>query len=194
MVKNIVLASTSQYRRACLQKLGLPFECDTPHCDETPHPDETAEQLVRRLAKHKAQSIIAAHPHALIIGSDQVACIDGDIIGKPLDHDKAVEQLNAASGKTVRFYTGLCLMDSEDGSYQLQVEPFDVVFRPLSQQQIEGYLRKEQPYNCAGSFKSEGLGICLFERLQGRDPNSLIGLPLILLSEMLRNKGIDALL
>lgn len=192
-MKDLVLASTSVYRKACLEKLGLPFTCDTPHCDETPHGNESAEQLVTRLAEKKARSIAHKHPHALIIGSDQVACIDNQIVGKPLDHDTAIEQLNAASGKTVRFFTGLCLFDGHDQTCQLEVETFDVKFRHLSQQQIEGYLRKEQPYYCAGSFKSEGLGICLFERLAGRDPNTLIGLPLILLSEMLRNKGIDAL-
>ncbi|GGD78455.1 Maf family protein [Lacimicrobium alkaliphilum] len=192
-MKDLILASTSVYRKTCLEKLGLPFSCDTPHCDETPHNNERAEQLVTRLALKKAESIAHKHHDALIIGSDQVACIEDEIIGKPLNHDTAIEQLSAASGKTVRFYTGLCLFDSHDQSYQLEVETFDVVFRKLSQQQIEGYLRKEQPYYCAGSFKSEGLGICLFKRLQGRDPNTLVGLPLILLSEMLRNKGIDAL-
>lgn len=192
-MKDLVLASTSVYRKACLEKLGLPFTCDSPHCDETPHDNESAEQLVTRLAEKKARSIAHTHSDALIIGSDQVACVDDKIIGKPLDHDTAVEQLSAASGKTVRFYTGLCLFDSHAQTCQLEVETFDVVFRQLSQQQIEGYLRKEQPYYCAGSFKSEGLGICLFDRLEGRDPNTLIGLPLILLSEMLRNKGIDAL-
>ncbi len=189
----IVLASTSPFRRELLGKLGLPFESASPDIDESAHPGETPEQLVARLAEEKARAVAAKHPQALIIGSDQVAVNDGEILGKPGGHEKAQEQLRAASGKTVCFLTGLCLYNSATGHAQVVVEPFEVVFRPLDEAQIENYLRAEQPYNCAGSFKSEGLGIALFERLNGDDPNSLIGLPLIRLIRMLEQEGVNTI-
>jgi MAF protein len=186
----IVLASTSPFRRELLNRLGLSFEVDSPDIDESPRPGETAEQLVARLAEQKARAVAVRHPDSLIIGSDQVALNDGAILGKPGTHDKAMAQLQAASGKAVRFLTGLCLYNSTSDQAQVLVEPFEVVFRNLSATQIDNYLKAEQPYNCAGSFKSEGLGIALFERLVGEDPNSLIGLPLIRLIRMLEQEGV----
>jgi MAF protein len=186
----IVLASTSPFRRELLGKLGLSFDTDSPEIDESAHAGESPEQLVARLAEEKARAVAVRHPDSLIIGSDQVAVIEGSILGKPGSHDKAMAQLLAASGKSVRFLTGLCLFNSANGQTAVCVEPFEVVFRHLSEQQIDNYLRAEQPYNCAGSFKSEGLGIALFERLVGDDPNSLIGLPLIRLIRMLEQQGV----
>ncbi|MBY6188594.1 Maf-like protein [Marinobacter hydrocarbonoclasticus] len=193
MDKVLVLGSTSPFRRELLQKLGLPFVCDKPEVDETALEGESAQALVARLAEAKAKAVAERHPDALVIGSDQVAVVAGTILGKPHTHDKAVAQLTAASGEVVTFYTGLCLYNSETGQAQTLVEPFEVAFRNLSAAQIEGYLNAEQPYNCAGSFKSEGLGIMLFDRLTGRDPNALIGLPLISLGELLANEGVDVL-
>lgn len=189
----LVLASTSPFRRELLARLGLPFTALPPVADETPLPGETAPTLVARLAEAKARSLAAPQPHALIIGSDQVAVLDGQILGKPGNHARAVAQLSAAAGRSVTFYTGLCLLDSASGRTQTLVEPFRVVFRPLTPAQIDAYLQREQPYQCAGSFKSEGLGIALFERLDGDDPNSLIGLPLIRLITLLANEGIAVL-
>ncbi len=186
----LVLASTSPFRRELLGRLGHPFSTAAPATDESPLPGESAEALVVRLAEDKARAVACANPAALIIGSDQVAVIDGVVLGKPGDHARATAQLAAASGKTVVFHTGLCLLNSATGSVQVEHVPFRVQFRTLSAEQIEGYLRAEQPYNCAGSFKSEGLGIALFERLEGDDPNSLIGLPLIRLVRMLENEGV----
>ena len=186
----LILASTSPFRKAILEKLGLPFEVLSPQVDETPLAQESAEQLVQRLAQSKAMAGAISHPDALIIGSDQVAVIDGQILGKPGDHATATAQLSQASGKTVTFLTGLCLYNTTTQQAQTEVVPFRVVFRELSDQQIENYLQAEKPYNCAGSFKSEGLGIALFERLEGEDPNTLIGLPLIRLVRMLENEGV----
>jgi septum formation protein len=187
--RRLILASTSPFRRALLMRLGLPFTIQAPEVDETGLPDEEATALVMRLAERKARAIAQSAPAALIIGSDQVAVLDGDIIGKPGDHRRAVAQLQRASGRTVIFYTGLCLLDSASGQCQVAVEEFRVVFRPLTATMIEAYLQREQPYQCAGSFKSEGLGIALFERLEGDDPTSLIGLPLIRLTRMLEAAG-----
>lgn len=189
----LILASTSPYRKAVLDKLGLPFVAQAPQVDETRLPDETPEQLVRRLSLAKAAAVAVQRPDALIIGSDQVAVIDGEVLGKPGTHDQAVEQLRRASGRRVTFLTGLCLLNADTGRAQEDVVPFGVVFRELADKQIEHYLQREQPYNCAGSFKSEGLGIALFERLEGEDPNTLIGLPLIRLVRMLEKEGVDVL-
>lgn len=189
----IILGSTSPFRRELLQRLQLDFDTAAPDVDESAHDGESAEQLVIRLAEAKARAVGAAHPGALIIGSDQVAVCDGNILGKPGDFERAVAQLQQTSGKAVCFLTGLCLLDTRDNSAQLAVEPFTVHFRKLSDAQIAAYLKREQPYNCAGSFKSEGLGITLFERLEGDDPNTLIGLPLIRLVDMLMQAGIDVL-
>ncbi len=190
--RRFILASTSPFRRALLDRLGLPFEVSAPDIEETPRPGEQAAELVARLAEAKARAVAARESQALVIGSDQVAVLDGDILGKPGDHARAVAQLSRASGRTVSFYTGLCLLDSASGRTQVAVEPFWVVFRKLDPECIESYLRREQPYNCAGSFKSEGLGITLFRRLRGDDPNSLVGLPLIRLVDMLKQEGVRA--
>lgn len=189
----LVLGSTSPFRRELLQKLGLPFETAAPDIDESRQENESPEQLVIRLAEAKARVVARKFPQALIIGSDQVAVNAGEILGKPLTHARAVQQLQNASGKTVRFLTGLCLYNSATDRAQCEVVPFDVVFRKLTLEQIENYLTREQPYQCAGSFKSEALGIALFERLEGEDPNSLIGLPLIRLVRMLENEGVKVL-
>lgn len=186
----LVLASTSPFRKQLLEKLKLKFLTDAPDIDESHQEGETPEQLVARLAEEKAKVVAERHPNSLIIGSDQVAINGGEILGKPGNHDKAVAQLKAASGKKVTFLTGLCLYNSATGNSQVEVVPFCVVFRELTEAQIENYLRAEQPYNCSGSFKSEALGIALFERLEGEDPNTLIGLPLIRLIRMLEAEGV----
>jgi MAF protein len=186
----LILGSTSPFRKELLQKLGLSFEVDSPDIDESMLEAEQPEQFVQRLALEKAQAVAARHDNALVIGSDQVACIGSNILGKPGTRDKAIQQLTEASGKHVSFYTGLCLLNSTSGESQVVCEPFHVHFRELSQEQIERYLDAEEPYNCAGSFKSEGLGISLFEKLEGDDPNSLIGLPLIKLIAMLEREGV----
>ncbi|HPQ97037.1 MAG: septum formation inhibitor Maf [Thiothrix sp.] len=191
MTRTLILGSTSPFRRELLAKLGLPFEWAAPAIDETRHPGECAEAMVQRLALEKAQAVAGHHADALVIGSDQCALIGEQILGKPGSHTAAVAQLQASSGQTVRFLTGLCLYDSRTRNYQLGVEPFEVAFRVLSIREIENYLHREQPYNCAGSFKSEGLGISLFRYLYGDDPNALIGLPLIRLAAMLRQKGFE---
>ena len=193
LAMKIVLGSTSPYRRDLLLRLGLDFTTASPNIDETQKPGEKPESLVVRLAELKATAVAKFHPEALIIGSDQVASIHGEILGKPGSHEQAVKQLTRAAGRRITFYTGLCLLNSLTGDKQLCCEPFHVHFRPLSQSSIEHYLRREQPYNCAGSFKSEGLGISLFRRMEGDDPNALIGLPLIRLVDMLLNEGIDVL-
>ncbi|HDH0697568.1 TPA: septum formation inhibitor Maf [Klebsiella aerogenes] len=193
-MSNLLLASTSPWRRMLLEKLSLPFECAAPEVDETPLPGESARQLVVRLAQAKAQALASRFPHHLIIGSDQVCVLDGEITGKPYTEENAHRQLRKASGTIVTFYTGLALYNSANGHLQTECEPFDVHFRHLSDHEIEAYIRKENPLQCAGSFKSEGLGITLFERLEGRDPNSLVGLPLIALCQMLRREGFNPLL
>ena len=187
----LVLASTSPFRRELLLRLGLDFETVSPAVDETRLPDEAPEQLVRRLAEAKARAVAERYPDALIIGSDQVAVLEGQVLGKPGDHANAVRQLSAASGKQVTFLTGLCLFNSASDTAQVDLVPYSVEFRQLTGEQIDNYLRREQPYNCAGSFKSEGLGISLFRRLQGDDPNALIGLPLIRLIDMLQQEGLS---
>jgi septum formation protein len=191
--RRLILASTSPFRRELLARLGLPFAVRPPEVDETRQPGEEAPALVARLAEWKAQAIARQEPAALVIGSDQAAVLDGEIVGKPGDHEQAAAQLRRASGRTVTFYTGLCLLDSASNQRQVTVEVFQVAFRRLTAEMIEGYLRREQPYQCAGSFKSEGLGIALFERLEGDDPTSLIGLPLIRLTRMLEAAGVAVL-
>ena len=171
----------------------LPFEVVVPDIDETPHTGESPMQLVERLAIAKAQAVAARHPEALVIGSDQVAVHGNEIVGKPLTHERAVEQLRTASGTAVTLYTGLALVNARSGRVQSEVIPFRVLFRRLSDSQIENYLRKEQPYHCAGSVKSEGLGVALLERFEGDDPATLIGLPLIRLVRMLENEGMAVL-
>lgn len=186
----IVLASSSPWRRELLGRLGLPFEVVSPDVDESPLPGESPPMLVARLATAKARAAASRFPAALIIGSDQVAVQNDEIVGKPLTHDRAVEQLRAASGKAVTLYTGLVLLNAVSGNMQSEVVPYRVHFRKLNESQIENYLRKEQPYQCAGSVRSEGLGVALIERHEGDDPAALIGLPLIRLVRMLENEGV----
>lgn len=193
MIDKLVLASTSPYRKALLEKLQVKFTSASPDIDESALPGESPEQLVARLAEAKAKAIADQFANALIIGSDQVAVVDGKIVGKPGNHDTAIAQLKRASGKRVIFLTGLCVYNTLSQRTQVDVVPFSVIFRPLTDAQIEHYLQREQPYNCAGSFKSEGLGIALFERLEGEDPNTLIGLPLIRLIRMLESEGFPIL-
>jgi MAF protein len=193
IMQRLLLASTSVYRQQLLEKLHLPFICAAPQTDETRLPGESAEALVLRLAAAKAQALAMAYPDYLIIGSDQVCVIAGEITGKPHSEENARQQLRKASGQQVTFYTGLALYNSRSQRLQVMCEPFHVHFRALSEVEIETYVRLEQPLNCAGSFKSEGLGIALFDKLEGRDPNALIGLPLIALLEMLRAEGVNPL-
>ena len=186
----LVLASSSSYRKKLLQKLGLDFDTTSPDVDESPLEDESPQQLVMRLAETKAKAVAKTCPNALIIGSDQVAVLNDEILGKPGDFSNAVTQLMAASGKTVEFKTGLCLYNSETRHGQTVCESYSVVFRKLKEESIKNYVRAEKPYDCAGSFKSEGLGITLFEKLLGDDPNTLVGLPLISLVRLLEKEGI----
>ena len=190
MTLPLVLASTSPFRRELLTRLQIDFIQDSPEVDETPLVNENTTQLCQRLAIAKAQALSKKHPHHLIIGSDQAATFNGEIIGKPMTHANATQQLQRFSGQKLAFHTGLCLLNSETGLFQHHVEAFNVYFRTLTTEQIERYLQAEQPYQCAGSFKSEGLGISLFERLEGNDPTSLIGLPLIRLVTMLQQEGV----
>ncbi|MFT6984976.1 MAG: MAF protein [Psychromonas sp.] len=190
MPQKLVLASTSPFRKTLLEKIHLPFLTAKPNVDETPLNGETAIQLVERLAIAKAQAICPAYADALVIGSDQVCVNNGEILGKPGDFENGFKQLKAASGKRITFYTGLALINTKTGNIQSLVEPYVVQFRVLSDTMINHYLEKEQPYNCAGSFKSEGYGIALFESFEGKDPNSLVGLPLISLITMLENEGV----
>ena len=189
MIEKLVLASTSPYRKQLLEKLQVEFETASPQVDESSLPGESPEQMVARLAEEKAKDVAAKFSNALVIGSDQVAVVDGKIVGKPGNHENAIAQLKRASGKRVIFLTGLCVYNTLSRRTQVEVVPFSVIFRQLSESQINHYLEREQPYNCAGSFKSEGLGIALFERLEGDDPNTLIGLPLIRLVRMLESEG-----
>jgi septum formation protein len=188
----LILASTSRYRRALLERLGLPFECVAPNVDEQRLPNEPAMTYVSRLAEAKARAVGNTHA-GIIIGSDQAAVLDHQILGKPGNFDNALHQLRVTSGRTVRFLTGLCVLNTQENRHTTVVVPYDVVFRPLSDAQITRYLQQEQPYDCAGSFKSEGLGIALFERMQGDDPNALIGLPLIALCTLLAREGIQVI-
>ncbi|MDV2078992.1 Maf family protein [Marinobacter xestospongiae] len=190
----LVLASSSPYRKQLLERFGLPFDCASPDIDESSQPGEAATELVQRLARQKAEALRTRFPDHWIIGSDQVATLDdGTVLTKPHTHDRAVEQLRRCRDRSVRFLTGLALLDTRSGRAAVLCEPFDVQFRALSEQDIEHYLRVEQPYDCAGSFRMEGLGITLFSSLNGRDPNTLIGLPLIALCDLLEDWGLDLL-
>jgi septum formation protein len=192
--RDLVLASSSPYRRELLGRLGLPFRSVAPAVDETPLPGELHDRLVSRLAEAKARAVARENPGALVVGSDQVAVLDGERLGKPGSHGRAVAQLLRASGRRVEFLTGLCLLDAPTGHAQVDVIPFAVQFRPLDQARVERYLERERPYDAAGSFKSEGLGVALFERMEGEDPTALVGLPLIRLTTMLAEAGVDVLL
>ena len=189
MSQKLILASTSPYRRELLNRLGLAFDVANPQTDETPLPGETPESLSLRLSEAKARAVASLYPDALIIGSDQVATVDGKIYGKPGNHQNAVEQLRELSGKTVNFFTGLCLLNAQNGRADVCGIPTLVTFRQLTDSEIENYLLREPAYNCAGSAKSEGLGIALLSSMRGEDPNALVGLPLIALCDMLRRQG-----
>lgn len=190
-MRPLVLASSSPYRRELLQRLQLPFVSHSPSVNEQPLPNESPQELVRRLAIAKACALRHQFLQHLIIGSDQVAELDGQIIGKPGSRAKAIAQLQAFSGRSLTFHTGLCLLDSASQSLQVDSVPFTVHFRQLEQAQIERYVDLEMPLDCAGSFKSEGLGISLFRATEGADSTSLVGLPLIRLCDMLRSAGIQ---
>tara|TARA_Y100001951_G_scaffold22961_1_gene17862 strand:+ start:123 stop:701 length:579 start_codon:yes stop_codon:yes gene_type:complete len=190
-MRRLLLASSSPYRQQLLSRLRLPFESCAPDIDETSLPGESAEQLVTRLAEQKARALAEQYPNHLIIGSDQVAVLDSKIIGKPHTYERAKQQLQSASGNSVRFLTGLALFDSATGRIQTDCVPFTVHFRELDEARIERYLKIEQSYDCAGSFKAEGLGISLFRATEGEDVTSLVGLPLISLVDMLLNEGYD---
>ena len=192
-MRKLVLGSTSPFRKEILTKLNLAFECAKPNIDETPFKSESPIALVERLAIEKAHAVAEQFPDALIIGSDQVAMHNNTILGKPHTHDNAIKQLTSFSGNKVTFYTGLCVYDSASKQQLSLVEPFNVHFKQLTTDAINNYLLAEKPYQCAGSFKSEGLGICLFEKLSGDDPNTLIGLPLIKLTAMLNELGLNVL-
>ena len=188
-MQTVVLGSTSVYRKSILDKLNISFECAKPNIDESPLENETPHALVERLAIEKAKAVAHSYNNALIIGSDQVAVCDNIILGKPHNFDNAVKQLSQFSNKCVTFYTGLAVLNCQTNQVHSLVEPFEVHFNELTQNEISKYLLVEEPYNCAGSFKSEGLGICLFKKLVGDDPNTLIGLPLIKLIELLKQHG-----
>jgi len=191
--RRLVLASTSGYRKELLQRLGLPFEVASPLADERPMSGEDAADTALRLAQLKAQSVRAAHRDALIIGSDQVATSGGRTLNKPGDHATAVRQLRAVSGKSADFHTAVVLLDAANGAVQSRVVPCRVFFRQMDDKRIENYLNREKPYDCAGSAKVEGLGIALIARIETEDPTSLIGLPLIALTEMLERAGVPVI-
>lgn len=193
MQPKLILASTSPFRRSILEKIQIPFDAISPNCDETPLENESPRDLVTRLAEQKALSCGIKDPNHLIIGSDQVCVINNRIVGKPLTREKAITQLQEASGQIITFYTGLSLFNSTTMSSETLCEEFKVHFRQLTKKQIENYVDKEMPLYCAGSFKCEGLGIALFEKLEGKDPNTLIGLPLITLIDMLERQQFPVL-
>lgn len=190
----IVLASTSASRRKIMANLRLPFVCDSPLCDETPLQNEDAQTLVKRLSEIKAHSLCNTYPNSLIIGADQVCVINGKITGKPHTFDNAMKQLRICSGQKITFYTGMTLLNSNTGETQYCCELSHVYFRELTDSEIAGYLNKEQPFACAGSFKCDELGITLFEKIECEDINALIGLPLIQLNKMLINWQMNPLL
>ena len=189
----LILASTSPYRRELLTRLGLPFETHAPRVDETPRPDEAPAALALRLAREKAREVALRHPGATVIGSDQVAELDGACLGKPGNHEAATEQLRAMRGRVVQFHTAVAVVCAERSVDTSALVGVTVRFRALSDAHIERYLRIEQPYDCAGSAKSEGLGIALLEAIESDDPTALIGLPLIRTAALLRDAGIDPL-
>ena len=188
----LVLASTSPFRQEILKKLQISFITAKPDCDETPISGETPQELVMRLAETKAKSCVVEQP-SLVIGSDQVCVIDGEIIGKPHTREKAIKQLSRQSGKSITFYTGITVWNSETQQADTRLDTFIVHFRDLTEQKIISYVEKEEPYWCAGSFKCEGLGIALFKQMEGKDPNTLVGLPLIDLVDMLDAQGVSVL-
>lgn len=191
--RKLILGSTSAYRRELLERLRVPFAVESPHVDETPLAGEAPAALARRLALAKAQAVAQRFPDCVVIGSDQVADLDGLALGKPGTHDRAVAQLRQMSGHTIIFQTAVAVVCQQSGFCQEQLAPVKVTFRTLDDAEIESYLHAEQPYDCAGSAKSEGLGITLLSRIDNDDPTALVGLPLIRTSQMLRAAGIDLL-
>jgi septum formation protein len=189
----LILASTSRYRRELLERLQLPFEAVAPGVDEAPLPHEAPAALAQRLALAKAQAVAAQHPGAVVIGSDQVADLAGQAIGKPHTHERAVQQLRAMSGQSVVFQTAVAVVRRDAGVAEVRLSPVVVRFRELQDEEIEHYLRREQPYDCAGSAKSEGLGITLLRSVESTDPTALIGLPLTTVCELMRVAGLDPL-
>ncbi len=189
----LILASTSPYRRELLQRLRLPFEVRAPEVDESARPGERPPELALRLGLAKARAVAAEHPQAVVIGSDQVAELDGDPIGKPGDHARAVAQLRRMRGREVNFHTSVAVVCAANGFAQARLATVRVAFRALTDAEIEHYLRTEQPYDCAGAAKCETLGIALLRSLQSDDPTALVGLPLIRTCELLREAGIDPL-
>jgi MAF protein len=186
----IILASSSIYRKSMLERLNLGFEIAIPNIDETAKEDELPSQLVMRLSCQKAKKIGESHANALIIGSDQIACLDRQVLGKPGSRENAIRQLQRMSGQTIIFFTGLCLFNSESKESQSAIIPYEVCFRAINNDEIKRYLDMDSPYDCAGSFKSEKSGITLIKKMRGDDPTALMGLPLISLTEMLRNEGV----
>lgn len=191
--RKLILGSTSVYRRELLERLHIPFSVESPHVDETPLPGEAPAALAQRLAMAKAQAVAARFPEALVIGSDQVADLEGEALGKPGNHERAVLQLQRMSGKVVVFQTAIAVVCLASGFCEQALAPVKVTFRCLRASEIENYLQTEQPYDCAGSAKSEGLGIALLERIENDDPTALIGLPLIRTAALLRAAGLDLL-
>ena len=191
MKQALILASSSIYRRELLQRLQINFSTVSPHLDESVIDGEAPHETALRLSQEKAKKVGFEYPHSLIIGCDQVATLDGVQLGKPLNHNNAIKQLRMMRGQSVTFHSALCLFNAETGNMQVAVVPYLVQFRNYTDEQIENYLSKEQPYQCAGSAKSEGLGIALIDRMTGEDPNALIGLPLISLITMLQNEGVN---
>ncbi len=189
----LILASTSRYRRELLERLQLPFQAVAPGVDETAYTDEAPANLAQRLALAKAQAVAAQHPGAVVIGSDQVADLDGQAIGKPHTHERAVQQLREMSGRTIVFQTAVAAVRRDADIANVRLSPVVVRFRHLHDDEIETYLRREQPYDCAGSAKSESLGITLLERVESQDPTALIGLPLTTVCELMRMAGLDPL-
>lgn len=188
--RTLVLGSTSRYRRELLQRLGLNFDVVGPDVDETPLPGESPASTAQRLALAKARAVALRHPDAVVIGSDQVADLDGEALGKPGTHERAVAQLQRMQGRTVLFHTALAVVCIGSGFEATDLAPVRVVFRPLGDDEIERYLQTEKPYDCAGSAKSEGLGIALLERIDSDDPTALVGLPLIRTCQLLRQAGV----
>ncbi len=193
MPRTLVLGSTSRYRRELLERLNLPFEVTAPHVDETPLPGEAPRALALRLALAKARAVAQTHPEAVVIGSDQVADLDGLPLGKPGNHERAVQQLRQMRGHTVVFQTALAVVCLATGFEQVDLAAVRVKFRDLTDTEIENYLQAEKPYDCAGSAKSEGLGIALLEAIDNDDPTALVGLPLIRTARMLRAAGVQLL-
>jgi septum formation protein len=193
MKQKLILASSSPYRQELLARLGLPFDAISPEIDESPLDGELPQETALRLAQLKAKKVAESHPDALVIGCDQVASLDGIQLGKPITHENAVKQLQYQRGRRVTFHSALCLYNALTKHMQAEVVPYDVEFRNLTEAQIENYLRIEEPYNCAGSAKSEGLGIAVIASMTGSDPNALIGLPLIKLITMLQNEEVNVI-